>query len=62
MLGEIKTCNSTKIGHILCIENKIIKDLMNTFLNWHWIYKKIGQFKQKNICKFIQGMKFQLIF
>ncbi len=39
-IGEnIKTCNFKKIGHILCIENKIIKDLMNAFLNWHWIYK-----------------------
>jgi len=28
-----KTCNFRKIGHILCIENKIVKDLMNAFLN-----------------------------
>jgi hypothetical protein len=28
---KIKTCDSTKIGHVLCNENKIIKDLMNVF-------------------------------
>jgi hypothetical protein len=39
MLGKIKTCNSTKIGHILCIENKIVKDLMNAFFNLHLIFK-----------------------
>jgi len=33
ILGKIKSCNSTKIGHILCMENEIVKDLMNTFLN-----------------------------
>jgi hypothetical protein len=33
ILGKIKTCNSIKIGHILCIENKIVKDFMNAFLN-----------------------------
>jgi len=33
ILGERKTCNSTKIGHILCNKNKIVKDLMNAFLN-----------------------------
>ncbi len=33
MLGKIKTCNSTKKLHILCNENKIVKDLMNAFLN-----------------------------
>jgi hypothetical protein len=33
ILGKIKTFNSTKIGHILCNENKIVKDLMNVFLN-----------------------------
>jgi hypothetical protein len=33
ILEKIKTYNSIKIGHILCIENKIIKDLMNAFLN-----------------------------
>jgi translation elongation factor EF-1alpha len=33
ILGETKTCNSTKIGHILCNKNKISKDLMNAFLN-----------------------------
>jgi hypothetical protein len=32
-LGRIKICNSTKIGQILCIQNKIIKDLMNAFFN-----------------------------
>jgi hypothetical protein len=31
ILGETKTCNSTKIGHILCTKNKIVKDLMNAF-------------------------------
>jgi hypothetical protein len=39
MLGRIKTCNFTKTEHILCIENKIVKDSMITFLNWHWIYE-----------------------
>ncbi len=39
ILGKIKTCNPTKNGHILCNENKIVKYLMNEFLNWHWIYK-----------------------
>jgi hypothetical protein len=34
-----KTCNSIKNGHVLCIENKIVKDWMNAFLNWYWIYK-----------------------
>jgi len=38
-MGKIKTCNSTKIEHILCNENKIVKKIMNAFLNWHWIYK-----------------------
>ncbi len=33
ILGKIKTCNSKKKIHILCIENKIVKDLMNAFLN-----------------------------
>jgi len=32
-IGEIITCNSTKIVHILCIENKLVKDLMNAYLN-----------------------------
>ncbi len=30
---EKKTQNSIKIGHILCIKNKIVKDLMNAFMN-----------------------------
>jgi len=34
-LGKVKTYNSIKVGHILCIENKIVKDLMNAFLNRH---------------------------
>jgi hypothetical protein len=33
ILGKIKTCNFIKIGHILCNENKIVKGLMNAFLN-----------------------------
>jgi hypothetical protein len=33
MLGKIQTCNSTKIENVLCNENKIVKDLMNAFLN-----------------------------
>jgi hypothetical protein len=33
ILGKIQTYNSTKIGHILCIENKIVNDLINAFLN-----------------------------
>jgi hypothetical protein len=28
-IGKIKTYNFVKIAHILCIENKIGKDLMN---------------------------------
>ncbi len=32
-VGEIKTCNSIKTLHIICNENKIVKDLMNAFLN-----------------------------
>jgi hypothetical protein len=38
-LGKIKTSNSTKNGHNLCIENKIVKNVVNAFLNWNWIYK-----------------------
>ncbi len=30
-IGENKI--PKKLGHVLCIENKIIKDLMNAFLN-----------------------------
>jgi len=59
-LGKIKTCNSIKIEHILCNENKIVKSLMNAFFNWHRIYKKIGQFKQKDICRFIPEIQFQV--
>jgi hypothetical protein len=33
ILGKIETCNPTKIRHILCNENKIVKDVMNAFLN-----------------------------
>jgi hypothetical protein len=33
ILGKIKTSSFTNIGNILCNENKIIKDLMNAFLN-----------------------------
>jgi hypothetical protein len=33
ILGKIKTSNFTNIGNVLCNENKIIKDLMNAFLN-----------------------------
>jgi len=33
ILGKIETCNSTKIRHILCNENKIVKDIMNAFFN-----------------------------
>ncbi len=40
-MGKVKTYNSKKIEHILCIEDKIIKDLMNAFLNGHWIKKEI---------------------
>jgi hypothetical protein len=38
-LGKIKNCNSLKNGHILSIENKIVNDLMSSFLNRHWIHK-----------------------
>ncbi len=48
-IGEIITCNSTKTVHIVCIENKIVKDLMNAFLNWYWFTNIIGQFKQKKL-------------
>ncbi len=34
-IGEIKNTQFYKIGHILCNKNKIVKDLMNAFLNWH---------------------------
>jgi hypothetical protein len=33
ILGKIKTCNFIKFGHNLCNENKIVKDLVNAFLN-----------------------------
>jgi hypothetical protein len=33
IIGKIKACNCTKNIAFLCIENKIIKDLMNAFLN-----------------------------
>ncbi len=33
ILGKIKTCNSTKNEFILCIENKIVKYLINAFSN-----------------------------
>ncbi len=33
ILGKIKIYNSTKIRHILCNENKLVKDLMNAYLN-----------------------------
>jgi hypothetical protein len=50
-----KTCNSTKIGHILCIENKIVKDLINAFLTLN-LQKKKGQFKQNKICRFLHDI------
>jgi hypothetical protein len=52
--GKIKIYNSIKIGHILCIENIFVKDLLNA--------KNLGQFKQNKICKFIHDMKFQVFF
>ncbi len=33
-MGEIKTCNSSKNGHILHNENSIGKNLMNAFFNF----------------------------
>jgi hypothetical protein len=33
ILGKMIIYNFIKIGHILCNENKIVKDLMNAFLN-----------------------------
>jgi hypothetical protein len=33
MLGKIKTCDLEKIEHILYIENKIVNELIITFLN-----------------------------
>jgi len=33
ILGKRKTYNFIKIGHISCIENKFVRDLMNAFLN-----------------------------
>jgi hypothetical protein len=33
MSRKTKTYNSRKFGHILCVENKMIKHLMNAFLN-----------------------------
>jgi hypothetical protein len=32
-LGKRKFLNFTKIGHVLCIENKIVKILMNALLD-----------------------------
>ncbi len=42
----MKSCNFKKIGHLLCTENKIVKNLMNAFLNCHQIYKDFRQFRQ----------------
>jgi hypothetical protein len=39
MLKEIKIWKFEKNGHILRNEIKIIKDLINAFLNSHCIYK-----------------------
>jgi hypothetical protein len=33
ILGKIKIYNFIGIRHILCNENKIVKDLMNAYLN-----------------------------
>jgi hypothetical protein len=49
-VGETKTCNSSKNGHILHNEENIGKNLMNAVLNsqFHIEFTKIiGQFKQK---------------
>jgi hypothetical protein len=62
ILGKIKIYNSIEIRHILCNENKLVKDLMNAYLNWHWIYKDFKQFKQKNICRLIHDMQFLISF
>jgi len=35
ILGKIKNCNSSKIGHILHNANDIIKYLMNALFNSH---------------------------
>jgi hypothetical protein len=61
ILGKIKTCNLTKIGHILCNENKIVKKIMNAFFIDIEFTKILCQFKQKDIRKFIHDMQFQII-
>jgi hypothetical protein len=48
-MGKIENYNFTKIGHILCIENKIVKNLMIAFLNWYEFTKILGQFKQNKL-------------
>jgi hypothetical protein len=53
ILRKTKTCNFTKIGHVLCNDNKFLKDLTNAFWIGIEFTKILGQFKQKEICRFI---------
>jgi hypothetical protein len=62
MLGKIQTCNSIQIENILCNENKIVKDLMNAFFNWHWIYKDSKSIKQKTFVDLFMTYNFKLFF
>jgi hypothetical protein len=57
----MKTCNSIKIRHILCIENKIVKDLMNAFLIDNEFTKILGQFKPIKIVDLFMTCNFQKI-
>jgi hypothetical protein len=55
-----KTYNPIKIGHILCIENKNLKDLMNTFLSWYWIYKDFRSILTKKMVNLFMTCKIQV--
>jgi hypothetical protein len=50
------------IGHVWCNENEIIKDLMNEFLNWYWIYEEFVNLNKKRIWKVVHDMQFQAFF
>jgi hypothetical protein len=61
-IKEKKKFNPTKKRHILCDENKNYKRLLKVFFLMDIEFSKIlGKFKQKNICRFIHDMQFQVI-
>jgi hypothetical protein len=59
ILGKIKTCHSKNIRHILCIENIIVKHLMDEFLIDIEFTKILGWFKQKQLVDLFMTWNFK---